>query len=59
MLPDYATYESAVGLDWYALDPNLASLLDRLLPNPDDRAFAEEHVARYGVLCGGDLARRA
>jgi len=59
VLPDYATYESAVGHDWYALDPNLASLLDRLLPDPDDRAFAEEHVARYGVLCGGDLARRA
>ncbi|HEV3451173.1 MAG TPA: acyl-CoA dehydrogenase family protein [Acidimicrobiia bacterium] len=59
MLPDYANYESAIGLDWYALDPNLASLLDRLLPDADDRAFAEEHVARYGVLCGGELARRA
>ena len=42
MLPDYATYDSAIGHDWYALDPNLASLLDRLLPDPDDRAFAEE-----------------
>jgi alkylation response protein AidB-like acyl-CoA dehydrogenase len=59
VLPDYASYESAIGLDWYAVDPNLGSLLDRLLPDPDDRAFAEEHVARYGVLCGGDLARRA
>jgi acyl-CoA dehydrogenase len=59
VLADYAGYEGAVGLDWYALDPNLAGLLDRLLPDPDDRAFAEEHVARYGVLCGGALARRA
>jgi acyl-CoA dehydrogenase len=59
VLPDYATVEGAIGLDWYAFDPNLAALLDRLLPDADDRAFAEEHVARYGVLCGGDLARRA
>ena len=59
MLPDYASYEHAAGLDWYAQDPNLALLLDRLLPDVDDRAFAEDHVARYGVLCGGPLARRA
>ena len=59
MLADYASYDGAAGLDWYALDPNLAGLLDRLLPDPEDRAFAEEHVARYGGLCGGALARRA
>ncbi|HEV2310752.1 MAG TPA: acyl-CoA dehydrogenase family protein [Acidimicrobiia bacterium] len=59
MLADYASYDGAIGLDWYALDPNLTGLLDRLLPDPDDRAFAEEHVARYGVLCGDALARRA
>jgi alkylation response protein AidB-like acyl-CoA dehydrogenase len=59
VLPDYARYENATGLDWYALDPNLTLLLDRLLPDGDDRGFAEEHVARYGVLCGGPLAERA
>lgn len=59
MLPDYAELESAIGLDWYALDPNLRLLLDRLLPDPEDRAFAEEHVATYGTLCGGPLAARA
>ena len=59
MLPDYACHEGAIGLDWYALDPNLRLLLDRLLPDAADRAFAEEHVARYGVLCGGPIARRA
>ena len=59
MLPDYTRYENATGLDWYALDPNLTLLLDRLLPDGDDRGFAEEHVARYGVLCGGPLAERA
>jgi hypothetical protein len=59
VLPDYAEFDDAIGLDWYAVDPNLRQLLDRLLPDPDDRAFAEEHVRRYGELCGGDLARRA
>jgi hypothetical protein len=59
VLPDYACHEGAIGLDWYALDPNLRLLLDRLLPDAADRAFAEEHVARYGVLCGGPIARRA
>jgi alkylation response protein AidB-like acyl-CoA dehydrogenase len=59
VLPDYAAHEGAIGLDWYGADPNLRQLLDRLLPEPVDRAFAEEHVARYGVLCGGPLASRA
>jgi alkylation response protein AidB-like acyl-CoA dehydrogenase len=59
MLPDYATFDEAVGLDWYAVDPNLRATLDRLLPDPTDRAFAEEHVARFGRLVGGTLAARA
>ena len=59
VLPDYSCHKGAIGLDWYALDPNLRLLLDRLLPDANDRAFAEEHVARFGALCGGDLARRA
>src|SRR5579859_5661074 len=59
VLPDYASYESGIGLDWYAVDPNLRALLDRLLPDPGDRAFAEDHVAEYGVLCGGPIAARA
>jgi alkylation response protein AidB-like acyl-CoA dehydrogenase len=59
VLPDYATYEQGIGLDWYEADPNLRFLLDRHLPDPDDRAFAEEHVGRFGTLVGGDVARRA
>jgi acyl-CoA dehydrogenase len=59
MLADYAEYEQAVGLDWYALDPNLSFLLDRHLPDPDDRTFAEEHVSEYGGLVGRVLAARA
>jgi acyl-CoA dehydrogenase len=59
MLPDYAEYEQATGLDWYRLDPNLAALLDRHLPQADERALAEEHVARFGALVGEVIAPRA
>src|SRR3954452_24812119 len=59
MLPDYATYDEAMGLDWHAVDPNLRFTLDRLLPDPGDRALAEELVAEYGPLVGGPIARRA
>jgi alkylation response protein AidB-like acyl-CoA dehydrogenase len=59
MLPDYAEYEQAIGLDWYALDPNLSQLLDRLLPDSGDREFAEGIVAQYGVLIGRSVAPRA
>ena len=31
VLADYADHEQAIGLDWYAADPNLRQLLDRLL----------------------------
>jgi hypothetical protein len=59
MLADYAEHDHAIGLDWYALDPNLSFLLDRHLPEPDDRRFAEDHVAEYGELVGKTLAARA
>ena len=59
MLPDYATYEQAIGLDWYEVDPNLRMLLDRLLTDPDDRTFAEGVVSRYGALVGRRIAARA
>ncbi|HTZ09412.1 MAG TPA: acyl-CoA dehydrogenase family protein [Acidimicrobiales bacterium] len=59
MLPDYAEFEQAAGLDWYRLDPNLAALLDRHLPDPGERALAEEHVGRFGALVGQVLAPRA
>src|SRR5579872_2664039 len=59
MLPDYAEYEQAVGLDWYELDPNLSFLLDHYLQDPGERAFAEEHVSRFGSLVGKVIAPRA
>jgi len=59
MLPDYAEFEQALGLDWYRMDPNLGALLDRHLPDPDERALAEEHVGRFGALVGRVIAPRA
>jgi alkylation response protein AidB-like acyl-CoA dehydrogenase len=59
MLPDYAELEQAIGHDWYALDPNVAFLLDLHLPDAADRSFAEEQVAPYGDLVGRVLAPRA
>jgi alkylation response protein AidB-like acyl-CoA dehydrogenase len=59
MLPDYAEFEQAIGLDWYAMDPNLSFLLDRYLPDRADRAFAEDHVSRFGSLVGRVIAPRA
>jgi len=59
MLPDYAEYEQAIGLDWYEIDPNLSFLLDHYLEDPGERAFAEEHVSRFGSLVGRTIAPRA
>jgi len=59
MLPDYAAYESAIGLHWYDLDPNLSLVLDRLLPERGDRDFAEEQLDRFGKLVGSKIAARA
>ena len=59
MLPDYAEFDQAIGLDWYRMDPNLSFLLDRYLPDPADRAFAEDHVGRFGSLVGRVIAPRA
>jgi alkylation response protein AidB-like acyl-CoA dehydrogenase len=59
MLPDYAEFEQAMGLDWYRMDPNLSFLLDHYVPDPADRAFAEDHVGRFGSLVGEIIAPRA
>lgn len=55
---DYRGFERAIDLNWYVVDPNLRALMDRLL-DPDDRAWAEEHLQRVGALCGGPIAERA
>src|SRR5438876_4199364 len=55
---DYASYESAVGLNWYTIDPNLRSLVDRYVPAVE-REWAEDVLVRWGWLCGGPIATRA
>ncbi len=59
MLPDYAEFDQAIGLDWYSLDPNLRLLLDKTLPEPEDRDLAEKVVSEYGSLVGTRIAPRA
>jgi len=55
---DYGQFDSAVGLNWYLVDPNLRFLMDLYLP-PERRPWAEGHLVRWGELCGGPIARRA
>ncbi len=55
---EYERFESAIGLNWYLTDPNLRSLMDIYLP-PERRAWAEEHLVRWGALCGQSIARRS
>jgi alkylation response protein AidB-like acyl-CoA dehydrogenase len=55
---EYGSVEAAAGLDWWEADPNLHQLVERLA-HPDDRAFAEEHLARMGALMGRGIAPRS
>jgi acyl-CoA dehydrogenase len=59
MLPDYAEFEQAAGLDWYQVDPNLSDLVDLHIPDTEERKFAEEHLTRFGDLVGRIIAPRA
>ena len=45
---DYAKLESAIGLNWYELDPNLSSLIDQYLA-PQDRGWARRSVSNAGA----------
>ena len=54
---DYGSFERAVGLDWYGVDPDLQAILERLLA-PEDRTWAVPHLERIGALCGGPIAER-
>lgn len=55
---DYAKWDSAIGLNWYEVDPNLRALMDRYL-SPQDRRWAEERLLRWGEICGGPIAANA
>jgi len=55
---DYARYERAQGLNWYAVDPDLRFLMEYHL-DAADRDWAEAHLQRMGALCGGPIAERS
>ena len=55
---DFAALESAIGLNWYDVDPNLQQLVERLAL-PEDRAFADEQLRNMGGVIGGPVAERA
>jgi acyl-CoA dehydrogenase len=55
---DYDKLESAIGLNWYEVDPNLRALMGRYL-SPQDRGWAEERLLRWGEICGGPIAANA
>ncbi len=55
---DYTKFESAIGLNWYEVDPNLQQIVERLTP-PEDREFVERHLRKMGALMGGPIAARA
>ncbi|MBI2912409.1 MAG: acyl-CoA dehydrogenase family protein, partial [Chloroflexi bacterium] len=55
---DYSAFDSAIGLNWYLIDPNLRFLMEHHIA-PDDRDWAEEQMLRWGELCGGPIAAQA
>jgi alkylation response protein AidB-like acyl-CoA dehydrogenase len=55
---DYASYDSAIGLNWYDIDPSFQDLMGKHLAAPD-RDWATGVLHRWGELCGGPMASRA
>ena len=55
---DYGKFDSAVGLNWYTIDPNLSALMDKYIPE-GDRDWAEDTLNHWGELCGGPIAENA
>jgi acyl-CoA dehydrogenase len=54
----YQEFDSAIGLNWYEIDPNLQQLMHRLLA-PEDLEWCEPELRRIGALIGGPIAARA
>ncbi len=54
----YEEFDSAIGLNWYEIDPNLQQILRRTL-NPVDWEWCQPELIRVGALCGGPVAARA
>jgi alkylation response protein AidB-like acyl-CoA dehydrogenase len=52
---DYATLESAIGQNWYDLDPDLQARVRRDCP-PDDLDWADAKLRAFGALVGKRVA---
>jgi alkylation response protein AidB-like acyl-CoA dehydrogenase len=55
---DYASLESAIGLNWWDVDPNLQRAVRRHCPE-EDLAWARAKLSEFGALVGGRIARNA
>jgi acyl-CoA dehydrogenase len=55
---DYAAIDSAVGQNWYDLDPDLRQRVRTDSP-PEDLDWADGTLHRFGALVGGPIARNA
>jgi alkylation response protein AidB-like acyl-CoA dehydrogenase len=54
----YEDFPSAIGLNWYEVDPDLQQLAKRLLDSADYE-WCEPELRSFGALCGGPIAARA
>jgi hypothetical protein len=52
---DWAGYDRAIGLNWYAIDPDLQARVRRDCAD-DDRAWADELLSGFGALVGERVA---
>ncbi len=55
---NYEDFDSAIGLNWYEIDPNLRQIMRRML-EPADLEWCEPELIKFGALCGGPVAARA
>ncbi len=55
---DYESLDSAVGENWYTLDPDLQDRVRTDTP-ADGGAWADAKLTEFGALVGGDVARNA
>jgi acyl-CoA dehydrogenase len=55
---DYRKYESAIGLNWYEIDPNLQQIAHRTF-DPVDLEWCEPELRKAGALVGSHIAARA
>jgi alkylation response protein AidB-like acyl-CoA dehydrogenase len=55
---NYEEFDSAIGLNWYEVDPDLRQIMRRML-EPEDFEWCEPELVKFGGLCGGPIAARA